>query len=288
MVADSKHARINIVLRGRLADLASEALAPENAARHCKVWSDWPTQRLVGDTQPLVVFAYLHDLARERDLGSRAMGGHKRFILFQDDTPIESLAELLSSLDVRTPHRLHLARLEHDTERTFLYRFLCGVTSDDEASTIMDAWWDGDDLVVISPDFERLRVPGDRVPGLRNAESAERSRFEIDPYGAFLYWPGRDVHLGWSQLKQIVDPEAVLRARQQSERFNLRYGHAIRLLRQAKGLRQADIPGLDPRTVRRIEQGRNRATSKALKSLASAHGMDANTYMNELARHMKP
>jgi ribosome-binding protein aMBF1 (putative translation factor) len=121
---------------------------------------------------------------------------------------------------------------------------------------------------------------------MRRAGLREIARFEIDPYGAFLHWPGRDVHIGWPQLEQAADPHAHLRARQRDELFNRQYGRAIRAFREERGLTQREVAGLDPRTVRRIEQGVTRATSSALRKLAAAHGLAPNEYLAQVAERL--
>lgn len=152
--------------------------------------------------------------------------------------------------------------------------------------TIMDAWWEGDRLIVVAPTFERLRVPVDAVPKLRHASPESRERFEIDEHGQYIYWPDEDVHMGWAQFQQAVDPAAKLQAQQQSQAFNQRYGTAIRTLRKERKLTQAQIPGLDARTVRRIEQGRTPATVNALTKLAAAHRMSIHDYTAALASRL--
>lgn len=149
--------------------------------------------------------------------------------------------------------------------------------------TFLDAWWDGDQLVVISPAFERLRVPEDKLPKLRNVSPEERSKFEIDPQGDFLHWPNLDLHIGWPQLQQAIDPQARLKAQQKQARFNERYGRAIRLFRESRGLSQQEMTGLDERTVRRIEQGKTRATANALGKMAKAHRLKTSDYMAAVA-----
>ncbi|MDD4061857.1 MAG: hypothetical protein PHW08_14315 [Kiritimatiellae bacterium] len=121
-----------------------------------------------------------------------------------------------------------------------------------------------------------------------NAASPEElAEFEIDDEGEYIYWPSHDVHVGWDQFEQSIHPEASITAKQSSQEFNRQYGQAIQILREKAGLRQSDIPGLDSRTIRRIEQGNTRATSNALHKLAAAHGMAVQDYMNALAEHLK-
>ena len=155
-------------------------------------------------------------------------------------------------------------------------------------NSIVDAWWEENTLVVVSPTtegFRKLRVPVEKLPVLQKLSQAERERFEIDEEGTFLYWPGGDIHLGWEQFAYAMDPAASLKARQQVKAFNQAYGSAIRKLRREKGLRQSDVEGLTARQVGRIESGR-RATLSALQKLAAAHGLSINDYLDDLAQRL--
>jgi hypothetical protein len=59
---------------------------------------------------------------------------------------------------------------------------------------------------------------------LSNAKKETVEHFEIDEDGSYIYWPDLDLHLGWEQLQQIVDPVAAQKAKQKSHEFNVRYG----------------------------------------------------------------
>lgn len=252
-----------------------------------RLWTSWGelARRNVGQ---VFIISGLRDLTSEPELSKARhfAAPSKRFLLFmgRDAMPAESIAESLMALGVRGKERLHLARLEADDELSFLRRFVAGLLASDQDGSIMDAWWDRDELVVISPSFQRLRIPLAKLPKLRSASSAERERFEIDAQGDFVFWPSHDVHMGWAQFQQAVDPQARLKAQQKHEQFNERCGRAIRALRESKGLSQQDITGLDERTVRRIEQGKTRATANALSKLAKAHGMTPADHMAAVAK----
>ncbi len=158
----------------------------------------------------------------------------------------------------------------------------------EEENRIIDAWWEGTMLVVVSPTrerFRKLRVPLEKLPVLRGLSEEQRQEFEIDGEGLFLYWSSGDIHLGWEQFEEAVDRAASLKAKQQTKAFNRAYGAAIRKLRKDKGLRQSDVKGLTARQVGRIESGQ-RATLSALQKLAQSHGMTINEYMDELAKRL--
>ncbi len=94
---------------------------------------------------------------------------------------------------------------------------------------------------------------------LTNIRSENRLHVVIDPDGSFIYWPDLDVHLGWNQFLQAVDPAEFRKAQQRSAEFNARYGAAIRRVREAAGIVQSGVEGLTERQVRRIEYGESRA-----------------------------
>lgn len=207
----------------------------------------------------------------------------KKFLIIQDRPP-EVVSEVIPQLGVRDPQRLLLVPDARRIEKQELAnRLIAALVSGQIDQSIIGALWDGDNLVVISPSFQRLRVPMIRIPKIRNASKTDREKFEIDSQGEFIFWPSHDVHMGWSQFLQAVDQQAQLRAQQKSDEFNKIYGEAIRQLREKTGLRQSDISGLEERTVRRIENGETRATVKAIEALAATHKMSVNEYMSRLA-----
>jgi len=152
--------------------------------------------------------------------------------------------------------------------------------------SIIDAYLAGNELLVRGPRHRMLHVPIRSIPVLKGQPSAVLRNFQIDPDGAFLHWPDLDVHLGWNQFLQAVEPAELRKAQQRSAEFNRRYGAAIRKVREDAGIRQDKIPGLTDRQLRRIEQGQCRATSSALNALAKAHGVDATAYMDKLTKAM--
>ena len=102
----------------------------------------------------------------------------------------------------------------------------------------------------------------------------------------FLFWPHADVHLGWEQFVQILDPAAAIAAKQRSREFNKRYGSAIRAVREAHELKQSEIAGFAARHLRRIEHGEQRAAKKNLETLANAHDLPLEAYLKEIASSM--
>ena len=111
--------------------------------------------------------------------------------------------------------------------------------------------------------------------------------FVIDHDGSFVHWPDIDVHLGWDQFLQAVNPEEHRKAQQRTEGYNQHYGAAIHKIREEAGIPQSKVNGLTERQIRRIEQGECRATTAVLSALAKAHGLDSNDYLEQLAKAMK-
>lgn len=204
-------------------------------------------------------------------------------MVIPDESPRASLPAIISRLRIRTTERIHMPELRRDKPEKLLQRLLEGLSHSSEYPVIVDAWWEADTLVVMPASFRKLRVPVSNLPKLPDVSKQIRDNFEIDEYGEYIYWPDLDMHIGWSGFIQAVDPAAGIEARQKSKEFNRRYGLAIRSLREQAGKRQADILGLNDRTVRRIEKGQCRVTAKALEYLARAHNMSANDYLDALA-----
>jgi len=153
-----------------------------------------------------------------------------------------------------------------------------------EVSAISGCSMENEQLVLLSPFFDRLSVPLKKLAKHIVTGESEIRSFEIDEDGRFLYWPHSDVHLGWEQLRQIVDPASALADQQKTRKFNRGYVAAIRSLREEKGLKQSAITGVTDRHLRRVEHGEQVASKATLGSLAKSHGMTLENYLKELAK----
>lgn len=208
-----------------------------------------------------------------------ACGGLSTRYLVVIDVPEPALMRLPTVLELRRPdYRLHLTR-----DVGVVRRLLVSSLREDPRLGVVDAYLLGDSLVVLTGDFEIRSFPVERVPELAALPAAERGGFEIDPDGAYLHWPARDVHVGVSQLLQATDP--VFATNIEIERnSNDLGGRALRSLREERGVRQVDVPGLSERQVRRIEEGLSRLRPASAASFAAALGMSVGDLLAEIGR----
>ncbi len=237
-----------------------------------------------GHVVPTVFISRLSDIPKQAKAKAKA-----RHLLFLEGLPVEAVPSRLVQLHIRNPHRLHVAaQRDHRAISDLVYRLVSGMAQSDGANPIVDAWVEAAQLVVLSPSFDRLSVPLESLAKYIGSESSKVAAFEIDEDGRFLHWPHSDAHLGWEQLRQIVDPASALADRQKSEHFNRQYGAAIRSLRAEQGLKQSDIAGVTDRHLRRVEHGEQSASKETLDTLAKAHGMTLAEYLEELAKRLSP
>ena len=210
-----------------------------------------------------------------------------RLLIMNEWQSADILLSRLLDLQIRSPHRVYVADCFGSDKKDFMAALLQRLTSafklSDSSDCILDAKIEGEVLHVVSPNFDRLEVPIAAIPELRNADHAKVQAFEIDEDGSFIYWPDLDLHLGWSQLQQIVDPQAARKALQKSQQFNVRYGKAVQNFREAAKLKSGNIAGLSEKQLGRIEKGECRLTSNAIEALSRAHGLTANDYLQKLA-----
>jgi hypothetical protein len=266
----------------------------EFSSKQVKYWSfkdwesvNWQTVKK-GHENFLLVISCLSDLPT-KPLSKPSHIGNiiRRHLVFTNDLPTEALPSRLARLDIRDPSRLHIADLniknvDAKTIEGIIRRAISGLASSDD-DRIVDAWWESDDFVILSPSFERLYVPLAKLATFIGKDRASIQKYEVDPDGSFVYWPHSDVHLGWMQFLHLVNPSAAVHSLKMQEEFNREYGVAIKNLRVEQGLRQSDIPGLTPRQLGRIEKGQCHATRNALTKLANAHHMELNEYLGQLA-----
>jgi len=199
----------------------------------------------------------------------------------------DTLFTHLLGLQIRSPQRLYVADCvgagKSCCMAVLLQRLTSALATKDNFDRILDARIEAGVLRVVSPEFKRLDVPIAKISALAGKDATTLADFEIDEDGSFIYWPKLDVHLGWEQLNQIVNPEAARKAQQKHREFNIRYGKAVQKVREQAGLKLSDVTGISEKQLRRIENGDCRLTSNATEALSRAHGLKANEYLQRLA-----
>jgi hypothetical protein len=217
------------------------------------------------------------------------VSGAFHLLFTEPATHPDQVAQWMRSTKIRSENRLHVVRvddLEAPQVSQLLGRVCFALGRDSTRGSIIDAYLAGDSILVRGPKHRMLHVPVSSIRALSGQPRDVLRNFVIDPDGSLIHWPVIDVHLGWNQFLQAVDPEELRKAQQRAEGYNKRYGAAIRKIREEAGLSQSEIDGLTERQLRRIEQGECRATTSALATLANAHGLDMNSYMERLAKAM--
>ena len=266
---------------------------PVNSRARLRIWEtrDWRDiswgQIRRNQTSPLLIVSRLEDIPTNgqalKSLGQK----QKRYLLFTENMPVEAIPARVPCLNVRDPHRLHIAQASDPHKiAAIIQRTIGGYLAEGRTARIADAWIEDDWLVVLSPCFDRLTVPICELFRLTGTDRNRIGAFEIDVDGSFLYWTGADVHLGWDQLRCLIDPSAAIAARRRSGAFNKRYGAAIKALRQDRQILQSQVPGLTGRHLRRVEKGDVATTTKTIKALAKAHNITVADYMAELAKRL--
>jgi hypothetical protein len=218
-----------------------------------------------------------------------------RLLILNEGTSTDRLLSRIVDLQIRTPQRCYVVEAKSGSGKThsmaflrsLLERLVSTFEADNKQERILDASHQEGILHVVSPNFDRLDVPIADIPDFKNVPLSRIEEFEIDEDGAFIYWPKLDVHLGWAQLQQLVNPEAALKASQKSEQFNKRYARAVKIVREQARLKPTDMSGLSEKQIRRIERGECRLTSNAIGALSKAHKLDPNEYMKKLAQALE-
>ena len=229
-------------------------------------------------------------VSRLADLSQKVMYGTpisavSKQLLFLGDLPVEAVASRLLRLNIRNPERLHIAaQRDFASMAELIRRVVSGMANADGGRSIVDAWIEDEQLVLLSPLFVRLNVPLEKLSRFIGTGKSKASAFEIDEDGRFLFWPHSDAHLGWTQFQQIVDPASAIVDIKKTKQFNQMYGAAIRSLRESRNLKQSEIEGITDRQLRRVEKGDQAVSTPTLESLAKAHSLSLSDYLNELSK----
>jgi hypothetical protein len=137
-------------------------------------------------------------------------------------------------------------------------------------------------LIVLTCALERLEIPLADFRPLARLPKVQRGEFELASDGSHLHWSAADVHLDLDALRAVVDPAWRDRMARERAIHDGRFGRAVSVLRREHGLKQADIPGVSARQVRRIEGG-SLPRSETLRRLARAHGLELGAYLDRVS-----
>lgn len=204
-------------------------------------------------------------------------------LLHEDGQSISMLPSLLRRF--KFPKALYQNLLLFSDEAVF-ERIILAKNVGAEADLIADAAVVDGHLYVRNCALEELQIPLTEIDALNSLSTVERTIFEVDDDGSFLYWPAGDVHLDLEALRCVIDPGFIDNQRAASIKDDRRYGKAIAQYRKKCGLSQSNIEGLTDRQVRRIEQGDTRPNEKSLRILARTHGISLGDYLDRLAENL--
>lgn len=218
-------------------------------------------------------------------LGDRPLTGWvdtKTFYFVFADVALPALMRLPTLLGLHKPdRRLHLTR-----DPTTLRRLLVAQTRVVSMEGIVDAYAVADELVLVLGDLTVRSFPRDRIPRLDRLGDEELAAFELDDDGSYLRWPDLDLDLGVSSLLQAADPAYL--AEVEIERLAREdVGTLLREMRESRGLRQRDVPGLSERQVRRLEKGTSHLTADAARQFAEAFDLSTDRFLRRLGRLLR-
>ncbi len=188
-------------------------------------------------------------------------------------------AQVLALFSCKTPTEPFLATSGEEARR-IVHAYLANA----QRELIASATLEGDELHVWSCEPRLFRLPIRTLPELARLSKDDLSDFEVSSSGSRVHWERADLDLDLDTIRFHVDPKARHESEQRYRQEAQRYATAIRILREAKGLKQSDIEGLSDRQVRRIEDGERLPRIATLEKLAKAHSLSIPDYLAELAK----
>jgi hypothetical protein len=274
-------------------EMSSRLMKDDWLIEHAHISTSWQ-----GKSSMLRRFfvAFSHDLDESFvEMFRKKATQDSRLLIFNEGSSTDRLMSRIVDLQIRTPQRFYVFDAfgsgRADFSMTLIHSLLKRLTSAHEKENnyerILDIKIDDNLLRVTSSNFNRLDVPIAQISEFKKQEISKIEEFEIDEDGSYIYWPKLDVHLGWAQLNQLVNPEAAFKEFQKSQEFNKRYGRAVQKVREEEGLKADSIAGLSEKQLRRIENGECRLTSNAIEALAKAHKLEPNEYMKKLSEALR-
>ena len=256
-------------------DSGAEGVAPDR--RRFRVLHR-PNRQIAESGRNIFVLVPASELPEVSEFVSIANRRHQlRALLVRDDVQPSSIPQMFERAGLRMVRNTVVY-----SDPGIPLRVLTAWPQNAQEQLIAKASVSKDRLFVLSCALQPYEVAFDSMPSLKRIPVAERGSFVVDEDGSYIHWPSPDIHLDLDAIRTAIDPDAHARAEAAKALHDSRYGAAIAKLRLRMGLKQSEIKGLSERQVRRIEKGEG-TTYEALRRLASAHRMDLESYLRELA-----
>lgn len=198
-----------------------------------------------------------------------------RGLLIRQEEYQSWITQLLDIADLR-----NLRNLLVHSDYAVVKRILLAWNYGAQNNLIADAAVIEDKLLVRDCALSRYIIPFSAISDLSSINPEDRKDFSVSEDGSRMSWSKYDIDINLDSIKSALNPAPSI---EESKEHDRRIGAAIAKLRNEYGLRQTDIDGIDERHLRKIEKGSQRATSRCLKFLATAHNSDIDTYLNRLS-----
>jgi hypothetical protein len=205
-----------------------------------------------------------------------------RALFVRENVAPEWLPQMLSRADLRMARNILIhANEDWQTPRRIINAWRLGAQRD----LIARASATDETLLVINCALECFEVPFSKIPVLVRMPRKELSKFRLSESGSYIHWTETDVHLDLEAIRYATDDNWRQQYDLEKITHNKQFGKAIGIVRQKYGLEKKDITVVSERQLRRIENEGARPSISTLTALATAHEMELNTYLNEIAKH---
>ncbi len=222
------------------------------------------------------------DLKLAAEVIHKASSQHRlRALMIHSGSDATWLPQLMNRADVRS---LRNTIVHQGTQVPA--RVLKAWTEGVQDITIANAFVSADLLLIQDCAAQVHEFPFTANRALAKLSPSERGSFRIDPDGNYIHWPSADIHLDMEAIKNTLYKEQRDQAALARLVHDQTFGRAIMIFRKRRNLRQTDMRPLSARQLSRIETS-ERASVKSIKLIAQGHGLDANEYLNEIAKVME-
>ena len=140
-------------------------------------------------------------------------------------------------------------------------------------------------LLLLSCALQSFEISFANLPPLQKIPKTQRDNFCISDSGSYIHWQANDIHLDIESIRYFTDEDFRKKCDLEKVTHDKQFGLAIATMRKAHHLGQEDISGMSDRQLRRIENEGARPSVATLATLAKAHKMQVNHYLNELTKY---
>ncbi len=261
-------------------NLIPQHLIPQQNSNKISFWENINISRLKKLRKPFFLFSTYDNIKNKKEEIAK-LKNIKFFkgLVLSLESKIYTLygAYLLEGFSKSLIDKIH-PFVDEDAVRRIAHAWRVGAQNDLIADFSIDSQGE---MYILGCDFKIYKCSYQKLESLKNMTMDNLQKFTIGPQGESIHWPSQDIHLDLYSFKAILDEKYKKQLLQKKLKHYQDLGQRLEVFRKNREMTQKQF-NLCDRQIRRLENGEEFPSLKALQSIADSYCLDLEDLLEQL------